>query len=172
MEWRIHRAKLIPGPQDYGDLKKPRTPGGRFNASKTKTWLEQLIHEKKDEEIVDVDPTPTDRQLSAVLQARLISVTAKEALSIVVAAQGQGVEAWRQLTKPYDRRTDARSALLLISIGKTRVCKRRWSSGSLNSRLSKETTARSSARRSAEHCFSTSCRNQFRLGHSSIWTDW
>ena len=53
------------------------------------------------------------QQLSATLQARLISLTFKEAFSIVNACEGQGVEAWRQLVKRYDPRTDVRFANLV-----------------------------------------------------------
>ena len=82
------------------------------------------IYEKGETEIEEVSLTPTEQQLSAVLQARLISLTAKEASSIVVASQGWGCEAWRQLTRRYDPQTDARFASLIINlvvflIGKT-----------------------------------------------------
>ena len=81
------------------------------------SFAESLItYEKSEMAVEDVSLTPTLQQLSAVLQSRLISVTAKEAFSIVTATQGQGVEAWRQLTKRYDPQTDARFALLLIGI--------------------------------------------------------
>ena len=47
LEWQIHRAKETPAPNAYGgSLKPPRTPGGRFNAFKSKTWLERLVREK------------------------------------------------------------------------------------------------------------------------------
>ena len=74
--------------------------------------------------ITDIDLTLTQQQLSATLQSRLITVTGKEAFAIVSAAEGQGVEAWRQLSQRFDPQTDARFALLLIAlvsfkIGKT-----------------------------------------------------
>ena len=90
-----------------------------------KSFGDSLVkHEKSEVVIKDTALTPTEQQLSATLQARLISLTAKEAFAIVTAAEGQGIEAWRQLTKRYDPQTDARFALLLISlvsfkIGKT-----------------------------------------------------
>ena len=67
--------------------------------------------------------TPTLQQLSATLQARLISVTAKEASAIVNATEGQGIEAWRQLGKRFDPQTDARFALLLISLVSFKIVK-------------------------------------------------
>ena len=50
--------------------------------------------ENAEERILDGQLTPTLQQLSATLQARLISLTAKEAFSIVNATEGQGIEAW------------------------------------------------------------------------------
>ena len=66
--------------------------------------------------MVDAMLTPTLQQLSATLQARLISLTVKEAFSLVNATEGQGIEAWRQLGKRVDPQTDAGFALLLISL--------------------------------------------------------
>ena len=66
--------------------------------------------------IKDDDMNPVQQQLSATLQAGLISLTGKEAFAIVNAAEGQGVAAWRQLSKRFDPQTDARFALLLISL--------------------------------------------------------
>ena len=60
----------------------------------------------KEEPITDYDLTSTQQQLSATLQARLITVTGTEALRIANAAEGQGVEAWRQLCQRFDTRTD------------------------------------------------------------------
>lgn len=60
--------------------------------------------------------TPTSYQLSATLQAWLISLTANEVFCIVNATERQGIEAWRQLGKRFDLQTDARVALLLISL--------------------------------------------------------
>ena len=61
-----------------------------------------VIFEKEEDVINDDDMAPTQQQLSATLQARLISFTGKEASAIVNAAEGQGVEAWRQLSKRFD----------------------------------------------------------------------
>ena len=66
--------------------------------------------------IANVDLSICQQQLSATLFSRLIGVTGKEAFAIVRAAQGQGVEAWRQLGMRSDPQTDARFALLLISV--------------------------------------------------------
>ena len=74
------------------------------------------VYEKSETEIEEVSLNPTEQQLSAVLQARLISLTAKEAFSIVVASQGSGCEAWRQLSRRYDPQTDARFASLIINL--------------------------------------------------------
>ena len=63
------------------------------------------------------------QQLSATLQARLISLAPKEAFSIVNACEGQGIEAWRQLVKRYDPRTDARFANLFNDLISFRVSK-------------------------------------------------
>ena len=81
-----------------------------------KSFADDLtIFEKKEVPITDVDLTIVQQQLSATLSSRLINVTGKEAFAIVRAAQGQGVEAWRQLGMRFDPQTDAPFALLLIS---------------------------------------------------------
>ena len=90
-----------------------------------KTFADNLISfENKEDAITDLDLTSTQQQLSATLQSRLITVTGKDAFAIATAAEGQGVEVWRQLSQRFDPQTDARFALLLISlvsykIGKT-----------------------------------------------------
>ena len=82
-----------------------------------KTFADDLVKfEKKDAPIVDTDLTVVQQQLSATLQSRLINLTGREAFAIVRAAQGQGVEAWRQLGMRFDPQTDARFALLLIAV--------------------------------------------------------
>ena len=79
-----------------------------------KTFADNLlVFEKQEEPITDTQLSMTQQQLSATLQSRLISVTGKEAFAIVRAAEGQGVEAWRQLGMRFDPQTDARFALLL-----------------------------------------------------------
>ena len=50
-----------------------------------------------------------------------MSLTGKEALAIVRAAEGQGVEAWRQLLMRFNPQTDARFVLLLISVIKFQI---------------------------------------------------
>ena len=67
--------------------------------------------------------TPTMQQLSATLQARLITLTSKEAFSIVNACEGQGIGAWTQLVKRYDPQTDARFANLVYGLISFRVSK-------------------------------------------------
>ena len=59
-----------------------------------------IVHEKAEDAIKDDVLTPTQQQLSATLQARLISLTAKEAFAIVNATGGKGIDAWRQLRSP------------------------------------------------------------------------
>ena len=82
-----------------------------------KTFADDLVKfEKKEAPIVDTDLSVCQQQLSATLQSRLINLTGKEAFAIVRAAQGQGVEAWRQLSMRFDPQTDARFALLLIAV--------------------------------------------------------
>ena len=82
-----------------------------------KTFADSLLEfETKEDPITDVQPTLTQQQLSATLQSRLISITGKEVFAIVTAAEGQGVEAWRQLGMRFDPQTDARFALLLIAL--------------------------------------------------------
>ena len=82
-----------------------------------KTFAENLlVFEKQEEPIADIQLSSTQQQMSARLQSRLISVTGKEAFAIVRAAEGQGVEAWRQLGMRFDPQTDARFALLLIAL--------------------------------------------------------
>jgi hypothetical protein len=82
-----------------------------------KTFADKLVTlEKLDDPIEDVHLSVVEQQLSATLQSRLINVTAKEAFAIVTAAEGQGVEAWRQLNKRFDPQTDARFALLIITL--------------------------------------------------------
>jgi len=85
------------------------------------------VFEKQEEPITDTQLSMVQQQLSATLQSRLISVTGKEAFAIVRAAEGQGVEAWRQLCMRFDPQTDARFALLLIAlvtykIGESKTC--------------------------------------------------
>ena len=64
------------------------------------TFATALVNYERSEEAVEnTTLTPTLQQLSATLQARLVSVTAKEAFAIVDAAQDEGIEAWRQLVK-------------------------------------------------------------------------
>ena len=72
------------------------------------TFATTLVHHERSEEVIkNENLTPTLQQLSATLQARLVSVTAKEAFAIVDAEQGEGIEAWRQLVKRFDpRRTE------------------------------------------------------------------
>ena len=65
------------------------------------------------------------QQLSATPQARLISLVGTEAFAIVNAAEGQCVEAWRQLSKRFDPQTDARFALLLILLVSFKIKPRR-----------------------------------------------
>ena len=82
------------------------------------------MYEKAEDPIKDDVLTPTQQQLSATLQATLSSLTAKEAFSIVNATEGQGIEAWRQLSKRFDPQTDTRFALLLISLVSFKIGKR------------------------------------------------
>ena len=52
-----------------------------------KTFADSMItFEKKEEEIVDNDLDPVQQRPSATLQARLVSLTGKEAFNIVMAA--------------------------------------------------------------------------------------
>ena len=125
------------GPSDVGHLANVRLDERAFRrldrfSNKREDWREWRTHlltavrecdesfadslegfEKSDKVIEKVDLTPTLRQLSATLQARLIAVTSKEAFSIITACDGQGIEAWRQLVKRYDPQTDARFANLV-----------------------------------------------------------
>ena len=69
------------------------------------TFATALVNFERSEEAVENSAlTPTLQQLSATLQARLVSVTQKEAFAIVDAAQDEGIEAWRQLIKRFDPR--------------------------------------------------------------------
>ena len=61
-----------------------------------------MVYEKAENPSKDDALTPTQQQLLATLQARLISLTAKEAFAIVNATEGQGIEEWRQLSKRFD----------------------------------------------------------------------
>ena len=72
------------------------------------TFATALVnYERSEEPVQNSLLTPTQQQLSATLQARLVSVTAKEAFAIVDAAQDEGIEAWRQLVKRFaPRRTE------------------------------------------------------------------
>ena len=89
-----------------------------------KTFADNLIvFEKREDAITDLDLTSTQQQLSATLQSRLITVTGKQAFAIVSAAEGQGVEAWRQMNQMFDPQADARFALLLIALVSFRIGK-------------------------------------------------
>ena len=82
-----------------------------------KTFADDLAKfEKKETPIIDTDLTIVQQQLSATLQSRLINLTGREAFAIVRAAEGQGVEAWRQLGMRFDPQTDARFVMLLIAV--------------------------------------------------------
>ena len=97
-------------------MEKWRTPLLTATRECDKGFADPLIvYEKAEDPIEDDVLTPTQQQLSATLQARLISLTAKEAFAIVIAARGQGIEAWRQLSNRFDPQNDTRFALLLIS---------------------------------------------------------
>ena len=88
------------------------------------TFATTLVHHERSEEVIkNENLTPTVQQLSATLQARLVSVTAKEALAIVDAEQGEGIEAWRQLVKRFDPQTDGTFAALLISLVSFKITK-------------------------------------------------
>ena len=60
-----------------------------------------IAYEKAEDLVEDGGPTLTLQQLSATLQARLISVNVEEAFSIVNATEGQGNEAWLQSGKRF-----------------------------------------------------------------------
>ena len=83
-----------------------------------RTFADEMVnvYEKKEKVITNDDLTPVQQQLSGVLQSRLVNLTGKEAFAIVRAADGQGVEAWRQLLMRFDPQTDARFVTLLISV--------------------------------------------------------
>ena len=70
-----------------------------------------VAYEKSEGPIENLGLSPTSQQLSATLQSRLISVTAKETFAIVDATQGEGIEAWRQLVKRFDPKQTGRSPL-------------------------------------------------------------
>ena len=63
-----------------------------------------MVYEKAEDPTKDDMRTRTQQQLSATLQARLFSLTAKEVFAIVNATEGQGIEAWRQLSKRFGLR--------------------------------------------------------------------
>ena len=71
---------------------------------------------KSESPIDEVDLTPVVAQLSAVLHSRLVGFTSKEALPIFGSTQGNGIEAWRQLSRRFDPQTDARLASLIMNI--------------------------------------------------------
>ena len=83
-----------------------------------KSFADDLVNnfEKKESVITDLDLNPVQQQLSATLQSRLVNITGKEAFAIVRAAEGQGIEAWRQLGMRFDPQTDARFVMLLIAV--------------------------------------------------------
>ena len=74
-------------------------------------WL--LGHEK---DVLPFDMAkldPTQLQLSAILQSRLIALTTKQAFQIVESTNGNGIEPWRLMFQHYDPQTDHRFAVLL-----------------------------------------------------------
>ena len=87
-----------------------------------KTFADDLVKfEKKETPGTYIDLTVVQQQLSATLQSRLVNLTGREAFAIVRAAEGQGVEAWRQLGMRFDPQTDARFALLLIAVASFKI---------------------------------------------------
>ena len=74
------------------------------------------IEKKLDEEVDEVNLSPTYTQLSAALYSRLIGDTSKEAFRIVEMTAGNGCEAWCLLNKRYDPQTDARLTSLILAI--------------------------------------------------------
>ena len=127
--WRqdTHMANVRLDERAFRRLKKSTNKRGEWKEWRTqlltairecaKGFADSLVvYEKAEDPFKDDMLTPAQQQLSATLQARLISLTAKEAFSIVNATEGQGVEALRLLGKRFDPQTDARFALLLISV--------------------------------------------------------
>ena len=55
-------------------------------------------------------------RLSALLQARLVSLTQRQAVAMVESTQGNGREAWRLLSQNYDPMTDARFVQLFMQV--------------------------------------------------------
>ena len=70
-----------------------------------------------------VAPTPDQEKLSAILQARIISLTTREGMAVVESAQGNGCETWCQLSQTFDPMTDAWLEHLIISVDGYKIAK-------------------------------------------------
>ena len=90
--------------------------------------------EKRDKAIdIKADLTPTQGQLSAILFNRLQAVTTGTANTMVLSAEGNGCETWRQLNGFFDPQTDQRLTRSILDVINFKIKGNDIQSGVINS---------------------------------------